>query len=703
MSGDIVSRGQPSTGDIVSQFARAGWRVFPLNGKKPELKTNWLKIPKDPNTNRLDIPGNFGAHCEFALVIDIDIKNGAPGKESFAKLCADCGLEKGWETGTFLIKTGTGGYHVYLDVPKDSKIGLYHPDYPGIEFRHGAFYVVGPESIHPDTFQVYEVVSGSIDKLAPCPPAILAKIQKVQKVHTGAEPEAGFVDDDPLNVERYEEYLATMPMIPKGEGQTNSLYVVACRGRDFGLSRHMVQNTIAEKYNNVKLCPPVELSEIEHTVRSAYKYAKEKPGHLNVAAIFKTVEVGEKVDTANLTFDFTTKGVARTTLNNCVNYILKFPELTDAFHFNMFSGMIELSSKAPWYKERGSKGVNIGDQDMVLLKYFLTKTVRVEFPLGIVQEALTVVGHRHHYHPVRNYLNSLKWDGVPRIDTWLSDYGGVVDTEYTRAVGRKTLCAAVRRVFEPGCKWDHVLIMEGAQGIGKSTACRILGRNWSGDMNLDPHNKDSVSMMTNKWIIELSELSALNWGDANALKSFLTRGADTVRLPYERLSKDIARQSVFIATVNPEHVGYLKDVTGNRRYWMVKLNGMVKLRELEDYCDQLWAEAKAVYQKELLYLTGVAEGLHAVEAQQRMPEDPMRTNVNRWMKENPDVDEVCADQILEYIGIPAKSISRSDQSRVAQSLIAIGWEKHLRREGNIFYSVYTKPMRERLDALMRDV
>lgn len=689
--------------DIVSAFARAGWRVFPLNGKRPELKTNWLTIPKDPNTNRLDIPGNFGAHCEDHLVIDIDVKKGAPGKESFQKLCADCGLEKGWETGTFLVKTGTGGYHVYLDVPKESKIGLYHPDYPGIEFRHGAFYVVGPESIHPDTFATYEIISGSIDALMACPDTILQKIQKVQKVTIGAEPATDFVDDDPVNVGRYEEYLASMPVIPKGEGQTNSLYIVACRGRDFGLSRHMTRDTIAAKYNGTKLVPPVEQEEIEHTVRSAYKYAKEKPGHLNVAAIFKTVEVGEKVDTGHLSFDTSKHGTVLKTLNNCVNYILQMPELRDIFRYNMFSGQVEISSKAPWYKERGSKGVNIGDQDMVLLKYFLTKTMRVEFPIGTVQEAIIVVGHRHHYHPVRNYLNSLKWDGVARLDTWLTDFAGVVDTEYTRAVGRKTLCAAVRRIFEPGCKWDHVLIMEGDQGIGKSTACRILGRNWSGDMNLDPHNKDSVSMMTNKWIIELSELSALNWGDANALKSFLTRGTDTVRLPYERLSKDILRQSVFIATVNPEHVGYLKDITGNRRYWMVRFCGMVKLRELEDACDQLWAEARAVYEREVLYLTGVAADLQVVEAQQRMPEDPMRTNVNRWIRENPDTDEVCADQILEYIGIPAKNISRADQSRVAQSLIAIGWEKHLRREGNVFYSVYTKPIRDRLDALMRDV
>jgi predicted P-loop ATPase len=180
---------------------------------------------------------------------------------------------------------------------------------------------------------------------------------------------------------------------------------------------------------------------------------------------------------------------------------------------------------------------------------------------------------------------------------------------------------------------------------------------------------------------------------------------DTVRFAYARLPSDVLRQSIFIATVNPEHVGYLKDVTGNRRYWMTRFNGMVKLRELEDSCDQLWAEAKAVYQTELLYLTGVASDLQVMEAQQRMPEDPMRTNVNRWIRENPEADEICADGILEYIGIPAKHITRSDQSRVAQCLTEAGWEKHLRRDGNcgVFYSVFVKPLRDRLETIMGGV
>jgi len=692
--------------DIVSRFAKAGYRIFPLNGKKPELPkgTDWRKIPKDPELCRADILGNYGVHCESRLVIDVDVKKDAPGKESFKKLTEDSGLPVGWETKTFLVKTGTGGFHIYLDVPPGSQIGLYHPKYPGIEFRYGPFYVVGPESIHPETFKRYDILFGGPEKLLTCPSSILDIIIRPKIEKQGAEPEPGFIDDDPLNIERFKELLAGMPIIPKGEGQTNSLYIVACRGRDFGLSMNKTQEVIESDYNDIKLIPPVERAEIEHVVRSAYKYAKEKAGHLNVGAIFKSIEMGEKIDFGKLGFDYKPKSdTPQKTLNNCVNYLATLPQVQDAFRYNAFSGMVEINSSAPWYKERGTKGPNLSDEDVILLKYFFTRTVRVEFSQQTVLEAVIVIAHKRHYHPIRNYLNALKWDGKPRIDTWLMDYGRAIDTKYTRAIGRKTLCAAVKRVMEPGCKWDHVLILEGSQGIGKSTACRILGRNWAGDMNLDPHCKDSVAMMLNKWVIELSEMTALKWADANALKSFITREKDTVRLAYERHAKDFPRQSIFIGTVNPEQVGYLKDVTGNRRYWMVRFNGPVDLRGLENHCDQLWAEARAVYDKEPLYLTGEAEEIQTMEAQARMPEDPMRVNVNRWVRENSDSIEVTTDQILEYIGVPAKSITRSDQSRVAQALVELGWERHLRRENGVFYSYYEKPVRDQLDLLMRMV
>jgi Bifunctional DNA primase/polymerase, N-terminal. len=278
--------------DIIQEYARSGYRIIPLEGKVPDVPkgTDWKKIPKNPNLCRADVLGNYGVQAENHLIIDVDIKKNAPGKKSFKKLSDDAGLEKGWEKQTFVVKTGTGGFHVYLDVPPGVDIGLFNEEYPGLEFRFGPFYVVGPESVHPETKEAYRVVFGHPGALMACPEGILQRILKKIVVTQGEQPKDGFVDDDPLNIERFKEAIAGMPSIPKGAGQTNSLYIVACRGHDFGLSQGKTREIINEFYNNVKLVPPVEQAEIDHVVKSAYTYAKEKAGHLNVAAILKPLK-----------------------------------------------------------------------------------------------------------------------------------------------------------------------------------------------------------------------------------------------------------------------------------------------------------------------------------------------------------------------------------------------------------------------------
>jgi len=683
---------------IIQKYAQAGYALFPLNGKKPAEKGDWRETKVNPDLCKIDFLGNYGAVvAAHRLVLDIDCKNGAKGKESFVKLTNDVGLVKGWEKDTFVVRTGTGGFHVYLNLPVRMAIRKHYDGYPGIDFLSGACYVVGPESIHPDNDMPYSVIFGTPDKLLDVPGGILEILGQPKIEVTGNQPENAFVDDDPLNIERFQETLALMPPVKEG-GRADSTYIAACRGRDLGISKAKCLEVIIENYNP-KLEPPLPNDELEHSVNSAYRYAKRPAGTLNASAIFKVAEVGEPINFGKIAYDMNKDNRPLKTLNNAVNYLITLPQIQDAFRFNVFSGMIEINSSAPWYKERGSRGPNLSDEDIVLLKYFLAKTMQVEFSQQSVLEAIIVVAHKRHYHPIRNYLNALKWDGVPRIDTWMIKYGHAIDTVYTRDVGRKILCAAVRRVFEPGCKWDYVLIVEGSQGIGKSTACRILGRNWAGDMQLDPHAKDSIAMMLGKWVIELSEMTALRWHDANSLKSFITREKDTVRLAYERHAKDFPRQSIFIGTVNPEHVGYLNDITGNRRYWIVRFNGQVDLVSLENDCDQLWAEARLRYEDEKPYLSGDAEKLQVLEAQARMPEDPMRSNVVRWVRDNPETMEITTDGILEYLGVPMKSINRADQSRIAQALVEMGWDKVIMRDSGVFTTKYRRPLREQLEQL----
>jgi len=213
-----------------------------------------------------------------------------------------------------------------------------------------------------------------------------------------------------------------------------------------------------------------------------------------------------------------------------------------------------------------------------------------DFFFTVVEEA----ARRNAFHPVRDYLDGLAWDGEKRLDRWLVTYGGAQDTEYACAVGAITLVAAVRRVRKPGCKFDEMLIFEmPTQGKDKSTAIQVLAvrDEWfSDDLPLNSDGKRVIEQTRGKWIVEASELSGMRKSDVEHLKAMLSRTSDRARLSYDRLTTDRRRQFVIIGTTNATY--YLRDTTGNRRFWPVAVTGFDLVALARDR-DQLWAEAAA--------------------------------------------------------------------------------------------------------------
>ncbi len=202
-----------------------------------------------------------------------------------------------------------------------------------------------------------------------------------------------------------------------------------------------------------------------------------------------------------------------------------------------------------------------------------------------------LIGERRAYHPVHDYLARLQWDRKPRIDTWLVDYFGAEDTPLNRAFGRKILCAAVRRVRHPGCKFDYMLVVEGPQGIGKSSAILALcdDRDWFTDqLEIGADAKVTIEKTAGHWILEMPELDGLSRRDTNRVKSFIPTMIDSARLSYGRFTSKRPRQFILFGTTNESR--YLTDTTGNRRFWIVRATaadpaGIAAVR------DQLWAEA----------------------------------------------------------------------------------------------------------------
>jgi predicted P-loop ATPase len=228
-----------------------------------------------------------------------------------------------------------------------------------------------------------------------------------------------------------------------------------------------------------------------------------------------------------------------------------------------------------------------------------------------IEDAMTLEIEKHSWHPIREYLRALKWDGVSRLETLLVDYFGAVDSLYTRQVMRKWLAGAVNRVMRPGCKFDLVLVLvDPAQGSSKSTFFNILGREWFSDTFMTVHGKEALEQIQGAWIIEMAELAGLRKADIEAVKHFITKQRDQFRPAYARTAETYERQCVFAGTTN--NTDFLRDPSGNRRFLPVDVNrDMVTKSVFEDLAeevDQIWAEAmEIVKQGEALYLSAEVE------------------------------------------------------------------------------------------------
>jgi putative DNA primase/helicase len=215
---------------------------------------------------------------------------------------------------------------------------------------------------------------------------------------------------------------------------------------------------------------------------------------------------------------------------------------------------------------------------------------RICVSVDVAGQAVQAAARDHVFHPVRDYLTALRWDGTPRCSTWLNVYLGVLSSAYAAAVGERWLRSAVARVMKPGCKADCCLILEGDQGIKKSTALQKMTEPWFTDEISELGTKDSALQTRGVWVIEIAELDAMKRPDVTRIKSFMSRSVDRFRPPYGRHLIQSPRQCVFAGSVNPGF--YLRDETGGRRFWPVRC-GQILIDELVRDRNQLWAEAFA--------------------------------------------------------------------------------------------------------------
>ena len=365
------------------------------------------------------------------------------------------------------------------------------------------------------------------------------------------------------------------------------------------------ENSLLTDFNDLHVCfgldavreqimRSIEAPEITGQNSEAPKVTKLRLRESARSAPARSVDAGARTWESMLVRN--KDGQVSACISNLVKVLGSSTECSGILGLNQFSNNIEKTSTPPWH-DFGSKAV--ADVDYERFRVWFCDQYGTTPKTSDVAGAFLVVAENNRFHPVRDYLTSLIWDGKPRIKWWLGEYLGA-DCEtssyeerqrygkYLSLVGWKYLVMAVARVMQPPVKADNVLILEGSQGIGKSEALRILAGDWFSDSTFPLGDKDGYLQMQGKWIIELAELDALNKVESTRAKAFFTSVIDNFRPPYARCTQSFPRQCVFAGTTNQDH--YMRDATGNRRYWPVFCNE-INHDALKRDRDQLWAEA----------------------------------------------------------------------------------------------------------------
>ena len=285
-----------------------------------------------------------------------------------------------------------------------------------------------------------------------------------------------------------------------------------------------------------------------------------------------------------------TNGGFAKTMRNYKIIINNDPHFKDKIRQNLFSGRIDVVGTLPW--TRATNSPIWTDTDTTELRTYMEPIIG-KASKNDIADAMDACAGEHAYHPVRDYINGLTWDGTPRLDTLFIDYLGAADTPYIRAVTRKSFTAAVARIMQPGIKYDTMAVIIGTQGRYKSTILAKMGGEWFSDSLRNFGTKDSMETIQGTWINEIAEMQAMNNSEIDAVKAFLSKPNDYYRAAYGHFAAEHPRQCVFFGTTNTHDC--LRDTTGGRRFWPVDIDQQPRIKnvfkDLDNERDQLWAEA----------------------------------------------------------------------------------------------------------------
>jgi len=696
----------------MSQAANSNFDNFiPLiPGTKRPLIHDWPNVRRGTYTRKQcgrDAGIVLAAH---ELVLDFDPKYYPPGRDIWMELQTEYP-----ELLNTKINYTKNGVHVYLLKSPDIRIKMHQFLYPGVEFKSQGHKIRDVGSKDDETGS--EVFSFKAGPAIHIPRPFLALLQ----LDTYASDDKSI--DAPTTIHEPQYIQELTAALPATEGdRNNGCFRWACRARDLGLSFELAFKHIRDIYG-VKCMPQMDDTEIYKTVESAYTGgARSAFGNDTAEAAFRLVEApAAPIDNVKsfqqhksehllkLTYqqgleyqlnkDGTVKGL-KNTFGNLIWILQNDPGYKNMIRYNEFTGGLEFVGKPGWRQHQLNKGEALEQDDYKLIKATLSTTAAgatvrdpnfqyygIECNLNDIEAACKVVGRANAYHPIKEYFESLQWDGITRLDDFLPETTGCDNKLSTRAIGRKTLIAAVKRIYEPGCKQDYVLILESYdQGTKKGMWIEALGKPWHSVGTLQKNNKDTYICLRGKWIIEIPEINDVLTKQSHAwLKAMITTATDTFRGLYERNASDVPRESIYIGTLNPGASNeYFHDYQ-NRRFLPIKARHL-KVERLEELRDQLFAEAVHCYKNgEKSWIDNEAAWVE-IRADQaaRIIQDPWKDYLSEWAARQ---QTFLPRDVFAALGFTPKDVSGSHRTRIYNILRELGYEFHREIGGGMWQKV----------------
>lgn len=636
-----------------------------------------------------------GAESDL-FVVDLDRKSGKDGIANFRSLAE----QHGGIPRTRTVRTGSNGLHLYFKRPAGERIGNSASKIaPGVDTRCDGGYVVMPPSGHVSGGR-YELVLDA--PIADLPEWVFRLVGSSKPIPTNR---------NKLEDEAREALCQHGPAVEGSAGDTHTFRACAILRNDFALTETEAWPLIEEWNETCR--PPWSEGELRAKLAGGAKYGDpalygtrgdtvtvakkliaewdgsdetmpaliervrplaEKCGDPAKRAIIERELKGAtglgsralslprtflRADASTVTprpydFECSATGTPLMTLSNVAHVLEadKVPLFYDTFRQQVVD----------------SEGRMWGDAEILALALDLQRKALKQVTTSAVGEGVSAYARKRQKNCVVDFIHATTWDGTPRIDRILIDGFGAEDTEYTRAAGANLIKGMVARAEEPGCKVDTAVILEGLQGIRKSTGVATLAHPWFAESSTSPDSKDFYVSLQGRWVVEISEMDSFSKADVASVKRVLSCRSDTYRAPYDRTARDWPRQCVFVGTTNSDE--YLKDASGGRRFWPVRC-GQVDLEYIKAMRAQMFAEA--------LVRIDRGEGWWEmpesarVEQEARFMSDAWESQIAEHLSDKPRT--TVADVLADCFHLIPADMSKGEQMRVAGILRRLGWSK----------------------------